>query len=94
MCTNSNIFPLMLLVCSVNTPIHINRPHLLTSRCASRVLCGLDLKIDTGNAFSRLADPFDVGTDALFNWVKCNLHYERDFLTADCGREEVLTRHV
>ncbi len=29
----------MLLACSVDTPIHINRSHLL----ASRVLCGLDL---------------------------------------------------
>ena len=33
--TNWNIFPLMLLACSVDTPIHINRSHLLASRCAS-----------------------------------------------------------
>ena len=33
---NSNIFPLMLLACSVDTPIHINRSHLLVSCCASR----------------------------------------------------------
>ena len=45
-CPNSNVFPLMLLVCSVDTPIHINRSHLLASHCASRVLCGLGL--DTG----------------------------------------------
>ena len=31
---NSNVFPLMLLVCSVDTLIHINRPHLLASHCA------------------------------------------------------------
>ena len=30
------LFPLMLLACSVDTPIHINRSHLLASRCASR----------------------------------------------------------
>ena len=45
---NWNIFPLMLLVCSVDIPIHINRSHLLASHCASRppsrVLCGLGLK--------------------------------------------------
>ena len=35
-CTNSNIFPLMLLACSVDTPIHINRSHLLASRCMLR----------------------------------------------------------
>ena len=34
-CVNSNVFPLMLLACSVDTPIHINRSHLLASRCAS-----------------------------------------------------------
>ena len=33
--------PLMLLACNVDTPIHINRSHLL--RVASRVLCGLGL---------------------------------------------------
>ncbi len=33
---NWNIFPLMLLVCSVNTPINDNRSHLLVLRCASR----------------------------------------------------------
>ncbi len=33
---NWNVFPLMLLECSVDTPIHINRSHLLASRCASR----------------------------------------------------------
>ena len=32
---NSNANPLMLLVCSVDTPIHINRSHLLAWRCAS-----------------------------------------------------------
>ncbi len=32
----TQIFPLMLLVCSVDTPIHINRSHLLASPCASR----------------------------------------------------------
>ncbi len=31
---NSNVFPLMLLVCSVDTPIHINRSHLLALHCA------------------------------------------------------------
>ncbi len=36
---NWNVFPLMLLACSVDTPIYINRSHLL----ASRVLCGLGL---------------------------------------------------
>ncbi len=41
-CANSNANPLMLLACSVDTPIHINRFHLL--RFASRVLCGLGLK--------------------------------------------------
>ena len=30
--TNSNANPLMLLVCSVDTSIHINRPHLLALR--------------------------------------------------------------
>ena len=29
----SNVFPLMLLACSVDTPIHINRSYLLASRC-------------------------------------------------------------
>ncbi len=44
--TNSNVFPFMLLACSVDTPIHINRSHLLASRCASRhVLCGLGLRL-------------------------------------------------
>ena len=33
--TNLNVFPLMLLACSVDTPIHINRSHLLVLRCAS-----------------------------------------------------------
>ncbi len=33
---NSNVFPLMLLACSVDTPIHINRSHLLASHCALR----------------------------------------------------------
>ncbi len=33
---NWNVFPLMLLACSVDTPIDINRSHLLVSRCASR----------------------------------------------------------
>ena len=33
---NWNIFPLMLLACSVNTPIDDNRSHLLALRCASR----------------------------------------------------------
>ncbi len=35
----------MLLACSVDTPIHINRSHLLASRqrVASRILCGLGL---------------------------------------------------
>ena len=32
----SNIFPLMLLACSVDTPIHINRFHLLAWHCALR----------------------------------------------------------
>ncbi len=35
---NSNANPLMLLACSVNTPIHAHRFHLL--RVALRVLCG------------------------------------------------------
>ncbi len=39
---NSNANPLMLLACSVDTPIHINRSHLLC--VASRVLCGLGLR--------------------------------------------------
>ncbi len=34
-CANSNIFPLMLLACSVDTPIHINRSHLLVLHCTS-----------------------------------------------------------
>ena len=34
--TNSNIFPLILLACSVDTPIHINRSHLLALPCALR----------------------------------------------------------
>ncbi len=38
---NSNVFPLMLLACSVENPIHINRSHLL----ASRVLCGLGPRV-------------------------------------------------
>ena len=33
---NWNDFPLMLLGCSVDTPIHINRSHLLASLWASR----------------------------------------------------------
>ncbi len=40
-CTNSNVFPLMLLACSVDTPIHINWSHLLALR--ARVLCGWGL---------------------------------------------------
>ena len=32
-CTNWNIFPLMLLASSVDTPTHINRSHLFASRC-------------------------------------------------------------
>ena len=35
-CTNWNVFPLMLLACSVDNPIYINRPHLLVLRCTSR----------------------------------------------------------
>ncbi len=35
---NSNANPLMLLACTVNTPIHINRSHLLALRML--VLCG------------------------------------------------------
>ncbi len=38
---NWNIFPLILLACSVNTPIDHNRSHLL--RVASHVLCELGL---------------------------------------------------
>ena len=35
----------MLLACGVDTPIHINRSHLLALHCfAPRVLCGLGLK--------------------------------------------------
>ena len=34
-CVNSNIFPLILLACSVDTPIHINRSYLLASHCQS-----------------------------------------------------------
>ena len=34
-CANWKVFPLMLLVCSVDTPIHINRSHLLVSHCVS-----------------------------------------------------------
>ena len=33
--TNWNVFPLMLFGCSVDTPIHINRSHLLALHCAS-----------------------------------------------------------
>ena len=39
---NWNVFPLMLLACSVDTPIHINRSHLFC--VASYILCGLGLK--------------------------------------------------
>ena len=38
---NSNANPLMLLACTVNTPIHINRSHLLALRML--VLCGWGL---------------------------------------------------
>ncbi len=38
---NSNANPLMLLACSVDTPIHINRSHLLALHV--RVQCGLGL---------------------------------------------------
>ena len=41
-CANSNANPLMLLACSVNTPIHAHRFHLLC--VALRVLCELDLR--------------------------------------------------
>ncbi len=41
-CANSNANPLMLLGCSVDTPIHINRSHLLC--VASCILCGLSLR--------------------------------------------------
>ncbi len=40
---NWNVFPLILLACSVNTPIDDNRSHLL--RVASRVLCELGLTV-------------------------------------------------
>ena len=39
---NSNANPLMLFACSVDTPIHINRSHLLALRV--RVLCELGLR--------------------------------------------------
>ncbi len=32
---NLNVFPLMLFACSVDTPIHINRSHLLAWHCTS-----------------------------------------------------------
>ena len=47
---NSNANPLMLLVCSVDTPIHINRFHLLC--VAWRVLCGLGLKASEAKGLS------------------------------------------
>ena len=49
---NWNIFPLMLLAYSVDTPIHINRSYLL----ASRVLCGFCLDI-LAASLSSLFDP-------------------------------------
>ncbi len=47
---NWNVFPLMLFASSVNTPIHINRSHLLVLRV--RVLCEFGLKL-----WARAAQP-------------------------------------
>ena len=51
---NWNVFPLMLLACSVDTPIHINRFHFLC--IASRVLCGLGLRAPAYTPFARLEE--------------------------------------
>ena len=46
---NSNIFPLMLLACSVDTPILINRSHLLALHCASHPTSCVDWASATGH---------------------------------------------
>ncbi len=59
--TNWNVFPLMLLVCSVDTPIHINRSHLLPLRCASRPASCVDWaspSVSSQNNFCHSHRPF------------------------------------
>ena len=49
---NWYVFPLMLLACSVGTPIHINRSHLLASRCVSHPASCVDWASGPGQHLS------------------------------------------
>ena len=59
---NLNIFPLMLLACSVDTPIHINRSRLLALHCASPPTSCVDWALGSGNRSQNLRLAPRIGT--------------------------------